>query len=110
MRGGTSPLPGYRPHSRGPGRRDHASTVVPIPFDCVDGFTEAFYGRPEAFLDPEVRRSQSAWGFVDREAEDRFVAKLRADLESGKWDRSHGALRTQSDFIGALRLIVAFTE
>ncbi len=35
-------------------------TPVPVPFDCVDGFTEAFYGRPEAFLEPEVRRSQSA--------------------------------------------------
>ena len=85
-------------------------TEVPVPFDCVDGFTEAFYGRPEAFLDPEVRRSQSAWGFVDRAAEDRFVAKLRADLASGKWERSHGVLRTQSDFIGALRLIVAIAE
>ena len=40
---------------------------VPVPFDCVDGFTEAFYGRPEAFLDPEVRRSQSAWTFVEPE-------------------------------------------
>jgi hypothetical protein len=41
---------------------DPGSSVhpVPIPFDCVDGFTEAFYGRPEAFLDPAVRRSQSA--------------------------------------------------
>ena len=34
--------------------------TVPVPIDCVDGFTEAYYARPEAFLDPEVRRSQSA--------------------------------------------------
>ena len=38
---------------------------VPVPFDCIDGFTEAFYGRPEAFLDPDVRQAQSAWTFVD---------------------------------------------
>ena len=38
-------------------------TPVPIPLDCSDGFIEAFYGRPEALLDPEVRRSQSAWAF-----------------------------------------------
>ena len=38
---------------------------VPVPFDCTDGFTEAYYGRPERFLDPEVRRSQSVWNFVD---------------------------------------------
>lgn len=37
---------------------------VPIPFDCIDGFQEAFYGRPEAFLVKEVRAAQSAWGFL----------------------------------------------
>ena len=85
-------------------------TEVPIPLDCVDGFTEAFYGRPEAFLEPGVRRSQSAWGFVDQAVEDRFVAMLRADLSSGRWDRRHGLLRTQSELVGALRLIVAISE
>src|SRR5262245_33442403 len=30
---------------------------LPIPVDCVDGFTEAYYGRPERFLDPAVRRA-----------------------------------------------------
>lgn len=33
---------------------------IPLPFDCVDGFQEAFYGRPEAFLKKEIRASQSA--------------------------------------------------
>ena len=40
-------------------------TEVPIPIDCVDGFVEAFYARPEALLDPDVRRAQSAWAFVE---------------------------------------------
>ena len=39
---------------------------IPIPIDCTDGFTEAFYARPERFLDPAVRQSQSAWRFVLR--------------------------------------------
>lgn len=82
-------------------------TPVPVPFDCVDGFTEAFYGRPEAFLEPEVRCSQSAWSFVDPVVEDRFVAKLRSDLLSGRWDEEHVDLRTKKEFIGALRLVVA---
>lgn len=30
---------------------------IPIPLDCTDGFQEAFYGRPEAFLRKEVRMS-----------------------------------------------------
>jgi ubiquinone/menaquinone biosynthesis C-methylase UbiE len=78
-----------------------------VPFDCVDGFTEAYYGRPEAFLDPAVRRSQSAWGFVERDAEARAVDRLRDDLASGAWDERHGALRTQPHFVGSLRLVVA---
>lgn len=81
-------------------------TPVPIPFDCVDGFTEAFYGRPEAFLDPAVRAAQSAWGFVDPVATDRAVAALRSDLADGTWDRRFGQLRSQPEFVGALRLIV----
>lgn len=79
---------------------------VPIPIDCVDGFTEAFYARPEALLDPAVRGAQSAWTFVSPEATERAVSRLRADLASGEWDRRHGHLRTQPWFTGAVRLLV----
>jgi len=79
---------------------------VPIPIDCVDGFTEAYYARPEKFLDPRVRAAQSAWGFIDETATARAVDRLRADLDSGAWDARHGHLRTQPQFVGALRLIV----
>jgi SAM-dependent methyltransferase len=82
-------------------------SVVPIPYDCVDGFTEAFYGRPELFLDHEIRRSQSAWSFVSDDVEIASMERLRADLESGEWDREYGTLRTQSEYRGSLRLIVA---
>jgi hypothetical protein len=82
-------------------------TPIPVPIDCVDGFTEAYYGRPERFLDPAVRRSQSAWGFVDQAAIDRTVDRLRADLAGGEWDRRYGRLREQPEFIGSLRLITA---
>jgi GNAT superfamily N-acetyltransferase/SAM-dependent methyltransferase len=82
-------------------------TVVPIAHDCVDGFTEAFYARPEAFLDDAVRRSQSAWSFVDDETEAASVEKLRTALESGAWDERFGALREQPQYLGSLRLIVA---
>ncbi|KLL11909.1 MULTISPECIES: class I SAM-dependent methyltransferase [Protofrankia] len=82
-------------------------TSVPVPIDCVDGFTEAYYARPEAFLDPAVRRSQSVWGFVDTDIAERAVARLRHDLESGAWDRRYGALRNQPEFHGSLRLVTA---
>jgi hypothetical protein len=82
-------------------------TEVPVPIDCVDGFTEAFYARPERFLDPGVRQAQSAWGFVAPADVDRAVRRLRDDLASGAWDRQHGHLRTQPEFAGSLRLVTA---
>ena len=57
------PLAVDRAAGRGLGGSCEVHTL-PIPNDCVDGFSEAFYARPEAFLDPAVRRSQSAWSFV----------------------------------------------
>jgi hypothetical protein len=82
-------------------------TPVPVPIDCTDGFTEAFYARPAMFLDPAVRASQSAWGFTDPAAVGRGIEKLRQDLESGEWHRRYGAIATQSSFVGAVRLVVA---
>jgi SAM-dependent methyltransferase len=80
---------------------------VPIPLDCVDGFQEAYYGRPEAFLQKEVRMSQSAWGFLSPEVEARIVQKLADELASGEWDRKYGHYRTQPTFTCALRLVIA---
>lgn len=80
---------------------------IPIPLNCVDGFQEAFYGRSEAFLEKEVRLSQSAWGFLSEEVENRLVKTLMDDLESGEWDKKHGHFRTQPYFTGALRLIIS---
>jgi SAM-dependent methyltransferase len=84
--------------------------VIPVPIDCVDGFTEAYYARPEAFLDPAVRRSQSAWSFVSQEDQERFAATLASDLQSGVWEERYGEWRTQPFFEGSLRLIVSHAE
>lgn len=79
---------------------------VEVPIDCHDGFTEAFYARPDAFLDPSVRASQSAWSFVQPAAIERAVERLAQDLESGLWEQRYGHLRSQPSFNGSLRLIV----
>lgn len=86
---------------------ESTSSVVPIPFDCTDGFMEAFYGRPERLLDPDVRRSQSSWSFISAEAQNHFVKSLRTDLESGRWDEKFGYLRSQPSYDGSLRLVVS---
>ena len=79
---------------------------VPIPIDCVDGFSEAYYARPESFLDPSVRSSQSAWSFVSDEDQSRIINALGDDLKSGTWDRNHGEWRTKPQFEGSLRLVI----
>ncbi|NTF45267.1 class I SAM-dependent methyltransferase [Rhizobium rhizogenes] len=81
--------------------------AVPIPLNCVDGFGEAYYGRPERMLDPGARLANSAWSFVDPSVGERFVAELGRDLADGSWDRRYGKLRTQPFFEGSLRLIIA---
>jgi SAM-dependent methyltransferase len=80
-------------------------TNIKIPLDCTDGFQEAFYGRPEAFLQEEVRQAQSAWGFLDKKIEIEYVKRLSDDLASGEWDRLYGYHRTMPEFEGAFRLL-----
>ena len=57
---------------------------VPIPWDCADGFFEAYWRRPEAYLDENVRRGISVWGAVgpDAEAEGGAPAPRRPRLRS----------------------------
>ena len=80
---------------------------VPIPLDCVDGFNEAYYGRPEALLDAGARAACSAWSFVDPAQATEYADRLRVALDSGEWDRRHGALRRQAAFEGSLVLVRA---
>ncbi|MGW5419241.1 MerR family transcriptional regulator [Streptomyces sp. NPDC003943] len=80
---------------------------VLIPWDCADGFFEAYWRRPEAYLDEQVRRGSSVWARVGAEAERRAVAGLREDLASGRWaERNHDLLGLDAAELG-LRLLVA---
>jgi SAM-dependent methyltransferase len=81
--------------------------TIPTPADCADGFFEAFWNRPEALLDPQVRASQSMWELLDEGVEERIVERLAAALESGAWDAEHGHLREQDSFDGSLRLLIS---
>jgi SAM-dependent methyltransferase len=80
---------------------------IPTPGDCLDGFFEAFWRRPEMLLDPAVRSAQSMWALLDRSVEQTIVERLRAALDSGAWDAEHGHLRAQESFDGALRLVIS---
>jgi SAM-dependent methyltransferase len=65
---------------------------VPITHDCLDGFYGAFWRRPDAYLDPDVRAGISVFAQVPPAAADRAIDALSADLETGRWQRGHRAL------------------
>ncbi len=80
---------------------------VPVPWDCADGFFEAYWRRPEAYLDEHVRRAVSVWTRVGPEAEKRAVGALHDDLSSGRWaERNHELVALDAAELG-LRLLVA---
>lgn len=79
----------------------------PIPLHCKDGFSEAYYGRPEIFLEPGARLANSAWSFVPADRADNAITHLRSDLNSGAWDRHHGQLRTQPHLEGSLAIVIS---
>ncbi len=63
---------------------------VPVPHDCTDGFLCAYWRRPEAYLNAEVRSAMSSFARIDAEA---GLERLRADLSSGRWaQRNHDLL------------------
>jgi SAM-dependent methyltransferase len=80
---------------------------VPVPADCSDGFCVALWSRPEAHLDPRVRRASSIWHLLPAAVVDTGLDRLRRDLESGEWDRRYGDLRRRDSLDVGLRLITA---
>ena len=80
---------------------------VLIPWDCADGLFEAYWRRPEAYLDENVRRGVSVWARVGPDAEGSAVHSLRHDLASGRWaERNRDLVDLDAAELG-LRLLVA---
>ena len=82
-------------------------TPVPIPHDCSDGFLGCFWRRPEAYVDEEVRFGMSGFRSLDESTVEAGVARLRADLASGEWERSFGHLRRLQEKDLGYRLLMA---
>ncbi len=80
---------------------------VLIPWDCADGFFEAHWRRPEAYLDENVRRGVSVWSSVGPDAEQRAVRSLREDLTSGRWAERNSDLGDLDAAELGARLLIA---
>jgi len=80
---------------------------VLIPWDCVDGFYEAYWRRPEVYLDEDARRGMSIWARVGPDTEQRAVRELRNDLASGRWpERNRDLVELDAAELG-VRLLIA---
>ncbi len=55
---------------------------LPVPHDCIDGFLCAYWRRPECYLDAERREAISSFARIDARP---GLARLHADLSSGRW-------------------------
>jgi SAM-dependent methyltransferase len=81
--------------------------AVPIPHDCVDGFFHAYWRRPDAYLDKQVRAGISVFARLTPEEVEDGLGRLSADLESGEWQRRNGALLELEELDLGYRLVVA---
>ena len=81
--------------------------VVPVPADCTDGFFCAYWRRPEAYLDPEVRASISALALLEDHVLDEGLRRLEEDLHSGLWTRRNEALLALDTYDYGYRLVVS---
>jgi hypothetical protein len=80
---------------------------VPVPHDCVDGFYQAFWRRPGAYLDPRVRDGTSVFRMLPRARVDRAIRQLSRDLSDGTWESRYGDLLQQPELDVGLRLVIA---
>lgn len=76
-----------------------------IPCDCVDGFLGAYWQRPEAYLDNEVRAGISAFSRLANIGPQ--LQRLERDLASGNWERRNAELRNRSELDIGYRFVVA---
>ena len=64
----------------------------------------AFWRRPAAYLDPEVRGAISS--LADRSSSDANLARLSEDLASGAWAKTHGDLLGVDELDLGYRLVI----
>ncbi|MFF0139449.1 methyltransferase domain-containing protein [Streptomyces sp. NPDC005227] len=85
------------------GAREEA---VPVPHDCTDGFGAAYWRRPRAYLDPQVRAGISMFAQTGEGALAPGLAALTDDLVTGRWHERYADLLTLDTVDVGYRLLV----
>jgi SAM-dependent methyltransferase len=78
--------------------------VVPVPHDCSDGFIGAYWRRPLQYLDDGTRAAISSFSRIT-DVEPR-LARLEADVASGRWAARNAALLELRELDLGYRLLV----
>ncbi|MEV5532345.1 methyltransferase domain-containing protein [Streptomyces prunicolor] len=81
--------------------------AVPVPHDCTDGFGAAYWRRPDAYLDPQVRAGISMLAQTGEDALAPGLAALADDLTSGRWHARYADLLARDTVDVGYRLLVA---
>ena len=76
-----------------------------VPNDCEDGFFAAFWQRPAAYLNEQVRQAMSPFAKLDDVSIG--IKKLQGDLESGAWAKKNEAILNLPALDVGYRLITA---
>jgi hypothetical protein len=80
---------------------------IATPHDCQDGFLHAYWRRPHAYLDPQVRAAISVFSQLNPKDVAAGLTRLEKDLTSGRWARRNKALLQRSNLDLGYRLLVA---
>jgi len=80
---------------------------VPVPHDCQDGFYQAYWRRPHAYLEQGVRDSTSVFHRLSGDEVTSAVDDLRRDLDDGSWKERNADLLCKPDLDLGLRLVIA---
>lgn len=81
--------------------------TVPVPHDCRDGFYQAYWRRPHAYLDEGVRKSISVFHKLPPQEVSSAMERLRRDLDGGAWEARYGRLCKEPELDVGLRLVIA---
>jgi SAM-dependent methyltransferase len=81
--------------------------TVPVSHDCRDGFYQAYWRRPRAYLERRIREGISVFHRLPEDEVATAMERLRRDLEDGGWDERNSNLLAAKELDVGLRLVIA---
>ncbi|MBI2798194.1 class I SAM-dependent methyltransferase [Candidatus Saccharibacteria bacterium] len=73
---------------------DGSVRPFPLPWDFEDGIYEAFWRRPQQYLNPRVRRNISAFARIGDRDLATAMQRLENDITTGRWSEQNADLVT----------------